>query len=322
MLQLLSLLQTHRQWRGPELAERLEVSERTLRRDIERLRDVGYLVDASPGVDGGYRLVPGAALPPLVLDDEEAVALAVGLQSALQAGTILGIEESSVRALTKIVQVMPPRLRHQVDAIASMTVPAVWAETGNGVDPRTLVEVAQACRDAERLHFSYADRDGYRSDRRVEPYRLVLFGRRWYVVAWDLDRQDWRSFRLDRLSEPRRTGAPFQPRALPYEDAATFLRVSIESVARQLQVEAIVDASADDVRSRLGAWASVEDLTGGRCRVRMASDALEWPTVALCTLGVSFEIVGPPEMVEFARSCAERLQNAAAPLSAENGSTG
>jgi predicted DNA-binding transcriptional regulator YafY len=314
MLQLLSLLQTHRHWRGPELAERLEVSERTLRRDVERLRELGYLIDASPGVDGGYRLLPGAALPPLVLDDEEAVALAVGLQSAVQAGTVLGIEESSVRALTKVVQVMPPRLRHQVDAIASMTVPAVWGEIAKGVDPGTLVEVAQACRDAERLHFDYADRDAYRSERRVEPYRLVLLGRRWYLIAWDLDRQDWRSFRLDRLSAPRSTGAQFAPRELPFEDAATFLRMGIEAVARQLQVEAIVDIKAEEVRQRLGAWASVEELHDGRCRVRMASDAPEWPTVALCTLGVPFEIVGPPEMVEFVRSCAERLRSATAPI--------
>jgi predicted DNA-binding transcriptional regulator YafY len=313
ILQLLSLLQTHRQWRGAELAERLEVSERTLRRDVERLRDVGYLVESSPGVDGGYRLVPGAALPPLVLDDEEAVALAVGLQSALQAGTVLGIEDSAVRALTKVVQVMPPRLRHQVDAIASMTVPAVWGEIGKGVDPATLVEVAQACRDTERLHFDYADRDAYRSERRVEPYRLVLLGRRWYLIAWDLDRKDWRSFRLDRLAEPRSTGAQFAPRQLPFEDAAAFLRTGIESVARQLQVEAIVDAAAEAVRSRLGAWASVETLDDRRCRVRMASDALEWPTVALCTLGVGFEIVSPPEMVEFARASGERLRSAAAP---------
>jgi predicted DNA-binding transcriptional regulator YafY len=316
MLQLLSLLQTHRQWRGPDLAERLEISERTLRRDVERLREVGYVIDASPGVDGGYRLGPGAALPPLVLDDEEAVALAVGLQSALQAGTVLGIEESSVRALTKIVQVMPPRLRHQVDAIASMTVPALWGETGEGVNPGTLVELAQACRDSERLQFSYADRDAHRSERRVEPHRLVLLGRRWYLIAWDLDRQDWRSFRLDRLSEPRSAGAQFLPRELPSQDAATFLRMGIESVARQLQVEAIVDASTEQVRSRLGTWAAVEDLYDGRCRVRIASDAPEWPTVALCTLGVPFEIVGPPEVVEFARLCAARLGSATAPISA------
>jgi len=312
MLQLLSLLQTHRHWRGPELSQRLEVSDRTLRRDVERLRGVGYLIDATPGVDGGYRLVPGAALPPLVLDDEEAVALAVGLQSALQAGTVLGIEQSSVRALTKIVQVMPPRLRHQVDAIASMTVPAVWGEVGKGVDPAALVVAAQACRDTERLHFSYADRDAVRSERRVEPYRLVLLGRRWYLVAWDLDRSDWRSFRLDRLSEPRSIGAQFEPRALPFEDAATFLRMGIEAVAKQVEVEVIVATSAEDVRSRLGAWGTVERLDDDRCRLQMTTDALEWPTVVLCSLGVPFEIVRPPEMVEFVRVCADRLHRAAA----------
>jgi predicted DNA-binding transcriptional regulator YafY len=209
---------------------------------------------------------------------------------------------------------MPARLRHQVDAIASMTVPAVWGEIGKGVEPGTLVEVAQACRDAERLQFDYADRDAYSSERRVEPYRLVLLGRRWYLIAWDLDRQNWRSFRLDRLSEPRSTGVQFAPRELPFQDAATFLRMGIEAVARQLEVEAIVDTSAEEVRSRLGAWASVEDLHDGRCRVRMASDAPEWPTVALCTLGVGFEIVSPLEMVEFVRACAERLRRATAPI--------
>jgi predicted DNA-binding transcriptional regulator YafY len=309
-LQLLSLLQTHRQWSGSELAQRLEISARTLRRDVERLREIGYLVDASPGVDGGYRLVPGAALPPLVLDDEEAVALAVGLQSALQAGTVLGIEESSVRALTKVVQVMPPRLRSQVDAVVSMTVPGVWSDPGQGVDPGTLVVSAQACRDTERLHFNYADRDGHRSERRVEPYRLVLLGRRWYLIAWDLERLDWRNFRLDRMSEPSSIGAQFAPRELPFEDAAAFLRMGIESVARQLEVEAVVATSAEEVRARIGAWASIESLDDARCRVRMTSDALEWPTVALCSLGVPFEIVSPPEMVEFARVCAQRLRAA------------
>jgi predicted DNA-binding transcriptional regulator YafY len=312
MLELLSLLQTHQHWPGAELAERLEVSQRTLRRDVERLREIGYLVDATPGVAGGYRLVPGAALPPLVLDDEEAVALAVGLQSALQAGTILGIDESSVRALTKIVQVMPPRLRHQVDAIASMTVPATWGAANRGVDPAALVSVAQACRDLERMQFNYAGRDGSPGERRVEPYRLVLLGRRWYLIAWDLDRVDWRSFRLDRLFEPRRIGAQFIPRELPFDDAAEFLRRSIESVARPLEVEAIVDAPAEEVRRRLGTWGSVEAVEDRRCRLQMSTDSLEWPTVALCTLGVPFEIVAPLEMREFARSCAERLRLASA----------
>ena len=191
-LRLLSLLQTHRYWPGPELAARLDVSVRTLRRDIDRLRELGYPVEASRGVDGGYQLAAGAALPPLVLDDEEAVALAVGLQAAAQGG-VAGIAESSVRALAKVVQVMPPRLRRRVDALRAMTVPLTWYSTAPSTDPAVLTALAQACRDTERLEFGYTSAAGERSDRHVEPLRLVSLGRRWYLVAYDLVRHDWRT---------------------------------------------------------------------------------------------------------------------------------
>jgi predicted DNA-binding transcriptional regulator YafY len=207
-LRLLSLLQTHRYWPGGELAGRLGVSTRTLRRDVDRLRELGYPVEATRGVDGGYQLAAGAALPPLVVDDEEAVALAVGMQAATQ-GAIAGIEESAVRALTKVVQVMPPRLRRRVDALRAVTVPVTWAGTNPAptVDPDVLIAVAQACRDDERLEFGYTDRDRDTAERLVEPHRLVPLGRRWYLVAYDLHRHDWRSFRLDRLPLP----APYAP---------------------------------------------------------------------------------------------------------------
>jgi len=312
-LRLLSLLQTHRHWRGSDLAERLGASERTLRRDVERLRELGYPVEAQRGVDGGYQLSPGAALPPLVLEDDEAVALVVGLQSALQSGSVLGIDESSVRALTKIVQVMPPRLRYQVDAVASMTVPAAWNESNTGVDSGTLVAVAQACRDSERLHFVYAAPDATPLSRRVEPYRLVLLGRRWYLVAWDLDRSDWRSFRLDRLSEPQNHKAQFVPRAKPFDDAADFVRAGIDRLQRPYEIEVLVLAPASIVRSQLGPWAIVDELDARKCRVRMTADAFAWPIVALLGLGVDFELVSPAEMIEFAAICARRLQLASSP---------
>jgi predicted DNA-binding transcriptional regulator YafY len=228
-LQLLSLLQNHRYWPGAELADRLEISVRTLRRDVDRLRELGYPVDAQRGVDGGYQLATGAVLPPLVLDDDEAIALAVGLQTAVQSGTIAGIAESSVRALTKVVQVMPRRLRRRVDALCSMTVPAVWGGSAAGVDPRIVTLIAQLCRDNEGLGFSYTAAGGEHTARTVEPHRLVLLGRRWYLVAYDLGRHDWRSFRLDRLEEPHSTGARFHPRQLPTEDAAAFVRGGIAS---------------------------------------------------------------------------------------------
>lgn len=194
---------------GAVLAERLEVSVRTLRRDIDRLRELGYPVEAERGVDGGYQLAAGAVLPPLLLDDEEAVALAVGLHTAVQGGTVAGIAESSLRALTKVTQVMPPRLRRRVDALGAMTVPATWGGAGPLVDPVTLTSMAQACRDSERLKFTYTARDGQQTARHVEPHRLVLLGRRWYLVAYDLTRQDWRSFRLDRVGEARATGSGY-----------------------------------------------------------------------------------------------------------------
>jgi predicted DNA-binding transcriptional regulator YafY len=308
-LRLLSLLQTHRYWPGEELARRLGVSIRTLRRDVDRLRELGYPVRASRGVDGGYQLEPGAALPPLVLDDEEAVALAVGLQAAAQ-GSVAGIAESSVRALAKVVQVMPPRLRRQVEALRAMTVTPGWGEATAAADPEALVTLARACRDSERLAFGYTAADGARTERRVEPLRLVRLGRRWYLVGYDLDRQDWRSFRVDRLDGPRGTGARFRPRQLPAEDAAAFVRAGLRNLPTPYLVEAVVHAPAPAVRDRIGRWAEVEEQAADRCRVRMRADALEWPAMALGTLRAEFTVLDPPEMVDYLRDWSARFARA------------
>lgn len=308
-LRLLSLLQTHRYWPGGELARRLEVSVRTLRRDVERLRDLGYPVEAHRGVDGGYQLAAGAALPPLVLDDEEAVALAVGLQAAAQGG-VDGIAESSVRALTKVVQVMPPRLRRRVEALRAMTVPAQWAGDGPRIDPAVLTAVAQACRDTERLEFGYVAASGERSDRHVEPLRLVSLGRRWYLVAYDLTRHDWRSFRLDRLAAPRATGARFRPRELPAADAAAFVRAGIGHLPAPYAAEVLVHAPAAAVRDRVGRWADVEDAGDGRCMLRMNVDSLDWVALAVGAVGAEFEVLGPPELAGLVRDWAGRFGRA------------
>ena len=260
-LRLLSLMQNRRHWSGSDLAERLGVSLRTVRRDIERLRDLGYPVEAQPGVDGGYRLAPGASLPPLVLDDEEAVALTVGLQAAAQTA-VTGMAESSVRVLTKVVQVLPPRLRQRVDALRAMTVAAGWSGDTT-VEPQVLTAVATACRDCERITFAYTAADGAQTERHTEPFRLVALGRRWYLVAYDVDRGDWRSFRLDRLTDPRTTGARFAPRRLPAEDAAAFVRAGIGARVPTYDVEVVVQAPAADVRRRIGQWATVEELDDG-----------------------------------------------------------
>jgi predicted DNA-binding transcriptional regulator YafY len=296
-LRLLSLLQTHRYWPGGELADQLGVSVRTLRRDVDRLRELGYPVAAQRGIDGGYQLAPGAALPPLVVDDEEAVALAVGLQAAAQ-GAIDGIAESSVRALTKVVQVMPARLRRRVEALRTMTVPAGWGTPAQaGIEPDVLTTVALTCRDSERLRFSYTAAGGARTDRQVEPHRLVCLGRRWYLVAYDLTRHDWRSFRLDRLTDPQPTGARFRPRDLPATDAAEFVRTGLTNLPRPYRVEALIDAPAATVRHRIGRWATVEEVDPQRCRIHMTTDSLDWPTLALGTLDSTFHIVQPPELL-------------------------
>lgn len=309
-LRLLSLLQTHRYWPGTELADRLEVSVRTLRRDIDRLRELGYPVEARRGVEGGYQLAAGAALPPLVVDDEEAVALTIGLQAAAQ-GAVEGIAEAGVRVLAKVAQVMPARLRRRVEALRAMTVPAAWGGPARAsVDPAMLTTVALACRDSERLRFSYTAAGGARTDRHVEPHRLVRLGGRWYLVAYDLTRHDWRSFRLDRLTTPNGTGARFRPRALPAADAAEFVRAGLDSLPRPYRVEVLVDAAAGTVRDRIGRWCTVEETGAGHCRVRMTTDSLDWPIMALGVLDADFEIVEPPELLDQIHSWGARFSRA------------
>jgi predicted DNA-binding transcriptional regulator YafY len=306
------LLQTHRYWPGTELAERLGVSARTLRRDIDRLRELGYPVEARRGVDGGYELAAGASLPPLVIDDEEAVALAVGLQAAARSA-VEGVAESSVRALTKVTQVMPARLRRQVEALRAMTVPAGWdGPAGAGVDPGVLTAVALACRDGERLRFSYTAAGGRRTDRHTEPHRLVCLGRRWYLVAYDLTRHDWRSFRVDRLTAPQGDGSRFRSRDLPAADAAEFVRSGLEGLPRPYRVEVLADAPAAVARERIGRWCTVEEVDAGHCRVRMTSDSLDWPVMALGVLGTDFRVLGPPELLERVRDWGARFGRAGA----------
>jgi predicted DNA-binding transcriptional regulator YafY len=303
MLRLLSLLQTHRYWPGAELAGRLEVSPRTLRRDIERLRELGYPVAASRGVAGGYQLRSGTNMPPLLLDDEEAVAIAVGLRGAA-AGAVEGIEETSVRALAKLVQVMPPRLRRRVEALRAYTVPA-GAGGGPTVDALALTVLAQACRDDERLAFAYRSRDGGGSTRLVEPHRLVSLGRRWYLVAYDVERQDWRTFRVDRLSAPRPTGVRFRQRALPGGDAAAFVRERLADQPTRYRMVVTVDAPADAVERAAG-WTGVrvEAIDEATCRMTMNLDQLEWAVFVLATVGAAFRVEQPDELRRYLRDTA------------------
>ncbi|WP_203933220.1 helix-turn-helix transcriptional regulator [Virgisporangium ochraceum] len=305
MLRLLSLLQTHRFWPGTELADRLEVSARTVRRDVDRLRELGYPVQASRGITGGYQLQAGAALPPLLLDDEEAVAIAVGLRAAAT-GAVSGIEETSVRALAKVVQVMPPRLRRRVDALRTYTVPALFGG-GPRVDAAALTVIAQACRDGERLRFGYTARDAEPAERLVEPHTLVTVGRRWYLVAWDTERGDWRTFRVDRLREPAATGARFRPREVPGGDAAGFVRSRLAQAPRRYQLEVRFHADPAHVERVLGYMGSVEAVDDATAVFRASVDTLDWPAAVLGMVGADFEVVSPPELRDFLRDIGARM---------------
>ena len=312
LLRLLSLLQTPRDWTGSELAERLEVSPRTVRHDIERLRDLGYPVHATRGSIGGYRLIAGATLPPLLLEDDEAVALAVGLRTAA-GGAVTGIEESSLRALAKLEQVLPSRLRHQVNALQSFTV-LLNGRPGPTVDPGVLTGLAAACRDRARLRFAYGDRAGVASERRVEPYRLVNSGRRWYLVAWDDDRADWRTFRVDRIQPGLSAGPRFQPRELSDADAAALVARGIPADARRYRARIAVDESAAVIAERVGPWVGPIQADGDdRCIVDVATDRLDVMAAYLGTLGADFTVSGSPELVAYLEILATRYTRATTP---------
>jgi predicted DNA-binding transcriptional regulator YafY len=308
LLELLSLLQGRRDWAGGELAERLEVSGRTIRRDIERLRRLGYPVESITGPAGGYRLRAGTAMPPLLLDDEEAIAIAVGLRTAARA-SVAGIEETAVRALVKLEQVLPAHLRRRVGALGSATITLPVA--GPTVDPQHLTVIAAACRDLECLRFAYRSRDGTDSRREVEPHTLVNLGRRWYLVAWDRRREAWRSFRVDRLARPSSTGVSFEPRTLPATDAAAYVEQSITRAPNRFEARLTLHAPADEITRRFPVhWGEVKAIDSNRCEYLVRDDDLRWLALRIAMLDVDFEVRGPPELVEHLQVLASRLGRA------------
>jgi predicted DNA-binding transcriptional regulator YafY len=311
LLDLLSLLQARRDWPGPELAERLEVSRRTVRRDVERLRALGYPVESLAGPAGGYRLRAGTAMPPLLLDEEEAIAIAVGLRTAARA-SVTGIEETAIRALVKLEQVLPAHLRRRVAAIGSATIAGPVA--GPTVDPQHLTTIAAACRDSERLRFAYRSRDGAVTRRELEPHSLVNLGRRWYVVGWDRGRDAWRTFRVDRLERPAATGVRFAPRRLPAADAAAYVEQSIAGARSRYEARVTVHASAEEIAARLPfAAGALEPIDERRCVYRTSDDDLEWLALRVAMLGVDVDVHEPPELIAQLNVLADRLRRAAAP---------
>jgi predicted DNA-binding transcriptional regulator YafY len=308
LLKLLSLLQARKEWSGTELAERLEVTTRTVRNDIDRLRTMGYPVNATRGSDGGYQLGAGAELPPLLLDDEEAVAVTIGLRNAA-AGSIDGIEESSLRALAKLEQVLPSRLRRHVAALQNFTVP-VPSDPRDRIDASTLTLIAAACRDHEQLRFFYNSRDDQSTRRLVEPYRLVNWGRRWYLIAWDTQRDDWRTFRVDRMKPQTPAGPRFIPRPLPSDDIANYLTQGVMN-AWKIRARIIVRTSAEQLAQRIGPWVgTVEAIDEHSCILNVTGNDVATIAAHLGLLQEDFDVQEPPDLIDEVRKVAERYARA------------
>lgn len=306
LLRLLSLFQGRRYWSGHDLAARLEVTSRTLRRDVDRLRTLGYPIHSACGAEGGYQLGAGSTMPPLLLDDEEAVAVALGLRFAA-GGSVEGVEEASVRALTKIEQILPARLARRVAALQSVIV--VPARTESAVDARMLSVMAGACRDLEMLRFRYSDRGGVVSARLVEPHRLVNTGRRWYLVAWDTGRADWRTFRVDRIQAKVTTGERFVPRDPPSADLAAYVSRGAWAPSCAARVKLLV--AAEVVTERLPPGIGiVEPIDGRSCFFDIGASSYERLAMHLVFLGVDFELNGPAELVAEVGRLAERYRKA------------
>jgi predicted DNA-binding transcriptional regulator YafY len=311
LLRLLALLQNRRDWTGPQLAERLGVTTRTVRKDVDRLRQLGYQVGGTVGTAGGYRLGPGANIPPLLLEEDEAVAVALGLRGGA-AGSVAGIEEASVRALAKMQQFLPARLRHRVAALEAFTVPA--PSTGPTVDADILTALSGACRDQQRIRITYRRHDDTQTSRDVEPYRLVNTDRRWYLVAWDTSRDAWRTFRADRIQLPTNyAGRRFIPRPFPDDDPAGYVLNAVHFAAWPYRVSVTAHADAETVHARLPQYVLVEAIDENTCRVELSADAAQTLAVWLGMLGVDFDVENPeahPDLIAQLRRTADSYHRA------------
>jgi predicted DNA-binding transcriptional regulator YafY len=307
LLRLLSLLQTPREWPGSELAERLAVSPRTVRRDVDRLRDLGYPVEASMGATGGYRLVAGSAMPPLLVDDDEAVAIAVGLSTAARQA-VEGMAEAALRALAKLEQVLPARLRYRVGTLRAATVPMTALAGEAPVEPAVLTVLAAAIANRERVRFRYRD-----ESRLLEPHRLVAAGHRWYLLGHDEQRADWRVFRVDRLTDPTATGARFTPREIPGGDPARYVRERLLTLLPTHRAQVTVHAPAADLATAFAPPAELTALDQHTTRVHTAPDTLDWLAFRLLGLGRAFVVHEPVELVEHLRTLAVRIEHAVGP---------
>ncbi|OZC55393.1 DNA-binding transcriptional regulator [Rhodococcus sp. 06-621-2] len=303
LLKLLSLLQTRRDWAGADLADRLNVTPRTVRRDVDKLREIGYPVNATAGVGGGYQLGAGAEMPPLLLDDDEALAVAFGLQSAA-GGSVAGIGEASLRALTKLRQVMPSRIQHRLDALR---IDVVERTAVSAVDATVLSTVAGVCHNHERLRFDYRRHDGTEVRREVEPYSLVRSGARWYLLGWDLLREDWRSFRVDRLEPKIPTGPRFTPRPLPDGGAAAFVAAGIDRTFTRVQARIELAASIETIAPMVDEqWGTLESGSEDACTLILSGDSLASIARWLSAFDTPFTVLDPPELRDECLKVAQR----------------
>ncbi|MGW9630061.1 helix-turn-helix transcriptional regulator [Agromyces sp. NPDC055520] len=323
-LELLSLLQSHRHWSARELVDRLGVSDRTLRRDVDRLRELGYGIESARGSTGGYRLEAGTGLPPLLLSDDEGVAIAIGLRSQATAG-LRGAEHTTLSALAKIEQVLPPALRRRIEALQSHAATGGPGTAGPGsarsgrpspeVDAELLGLLALGCRDSERLRFTYTDAAGEASARVVEPYRLVPVARRWYLLAWDRQREDWRTFRLDRMSDVFQTRVRFEPRPMNDDDARTRVEASVRWRDRSVTARVIVETPRAALVEHLGWYGrDVVAIDAEHCAWPLEAESVESLSMALLWMprGVRYRVEGEPEVLDFLAMQAERFAAASA----------
>lgn len=305
-LELLGLLQSRRHWPGDELARRLEVSQRTLRRDVDELQELGYPITSTRGTGGGYQLSPGGSLPPLALSEDEAAAIILGLKE-IASGSSLTSGEAAISAMAKIVQVLPERIRHRIDSLRNVSHARGEAPRSRITDIVALTTVALACRDHDALRYTYRTHSGEVSERHVHPHRTVSVDSCLYLIAWDLDRADWRTFRIDRIENPTRTRQKFSPRQLPFTDPVEYVRNQIRSIPARYPIHATVQAPAQQVKQEIAQYGVVEPINDTSCDVYIPADDLDWATFCLGAIGAPLIIHGPPEAVDHIHKWGQRL---------------
>jgi predicted DNA-binding transcriptional regulator YafY len=316
LLRLLALFQSRATWTGPDLTSRLEITDRTLRRDVDRLRTLGYPVHSTSGPAGGYMLGAGASLPPLMLENDEGLAIAIALHGA--GSDVSGVAEAGQRALAKLDKVLPTRIRKRLDALRASIVRAPDTDGGPKIDMGIVDRLAAACSEHRTVRLRYDDRGGKTTRREVEPHRLVLVGRRWYLAAWDRGKGDWRTFRVDRIAPAVEDGGSFVPRAAPDDDVAGYVSRSVALGPATYQVRVLFLAPLAVAREKIPPrYGTLTAVGARRCRLTTGTPSLEGTIFWLGMSGLPFVVEGPPELAHQVGAIAARLARACTPLKRE-----